>query len=859
MTAAADNQSRVEEDVRARLISDLRYHVSLSLSDDMATATFLSTSDCEFTSLEDGASFLNLVAVRLRTVILNGRVLSENEHGYDGRRLQLPGLRAGNNRVVVTAECAYSDSGVGLHRFRDPVNGRTYLYTNCEPFDAHRVLACFDQPNLKARLSMHLETPAEWAVCANAPLERLDKEADRATWNFAITPPLPPYLFAVVAGDYDVVDGPAYRRTPLRLMCRRSLTQYVRAQADEFFDITARGLAHFEQRYAHEYPFGTYTQVFIPEANIGAMENPGCVTFNEMFVHRGAVSAVQSARRANVILHEMVHVMGFGDVVTMRDWGDLWLNETFATVEATFAAEALGIPGAWVDFAGTLKSHALTQDQLSTTHPILVDPPDTDSIRANFDGITYQKGASVLRQLIAWVGEEPYRAGIRAYFTDFFWGNATRTDFLARQSRESGRDLGDWGRLWLETSGVNTLIPQSRVENGRYIELDVEQRPGGGAGVLRPHQIRVALYDRNGDTIRRRRSVSVEVTSAITSVAHLVGEPVADLVIANDDDLTFAKLRFDERSLEVLLDGGVSAIDDGLARSLCWTALHDMTRDAELPAHAFVAAVAAQAPREGDASLLERILALAVGVAERFSADDRRAQTLSVLAHAAATQLTLGGASLVWLRCLASVAGEDAHLSMLQRLLDAELEFDGLDVDVDLRWLLLARLATAGRAGAAEIAAALEQDPTDAGQRRAIACLSARPIALAKTQTWAAAIESTSLSRARLAAATGGFNAGLFPAGGFQAGGRDQLALTQPFVERYLDELPKVWKERDYEVARAFTEGLFPREPADEVTISAVERLIDSDVELNCRRILMEGRDSLARAQAARVADLPGG
>jgi aminopeptidase N len=863
VVSTPDNQLRVEEDERAELLGDIRYDVLLGLGDDDSVPTFTSSTTIDFRCSRAGAdTFVNLTAPRVVSVVLNGRELADAEHAFDGCRLRLAGLREGDNHLVVAAECAYDRSGVGLHRFRDPVDGTVYTYTNFEPYDAHRVLACFDQPNLKAPLSMHVDAPAGWTVCSNCPPQDSRSAGGRTTWSFATTRPLPPYLFAVAAGEYDVIEGSPHRDTPLRLMCRRSLTRYLHGQADEIFDITRRGLAHFEKRYGHDYPFGTYAQVFIPEANIGAMENPGCVTFNEMFVHRGPVSELQSTRRANVILHEMVHVMGFGDMVTMRDWGDLWLNETFATVEATFALHALGIPGAWVDFAGMVKSRALHQDQLSTTHPIVGDAPDTDSIRDNFDGITYHKGASALRQLIAWVGEEPYAAGIRSYFKEFAWGNATRADFLAHQERASGRGLSRWAQLWLETAGVNTLVATPVAQSGRYTGIALRQLPDAAAGSLRPHHVNIGLYDRADGRIHRRTSVPVEITGAESGIPELVGQPVASVVIANDDDLTYAKLRFDAASLASLLDGGVVAIDDAHTRSLSWTALHDMSRDAELRAGAFVAAVAAQTPREGDKLVLERLLAAAVRIAERYTAEEHRGAALATLAAAALTQLQLPSttAPLVWTRCLAAAARDETGLDTLQSLLDGELEIQGLDVDVELRWLLLARLATQGRAGAAEILAALELDPTDAGERRADACLSARPSREAKAEAWAAAVQRSSLSRARLDALLSGFTAGLFSAGGFHAGGRDQVALTAPYVAPYLEAMPKLWREHNYEVARVITEGLFPHEPADVATIESVERLIDgADLQSSCRRILMEGRDGLARARTARAADARGG
>lgn len=855
----SDNQLRIEEDERASLLSAIRYDVFLTLDGDPGRTAFRSATTIEVDCAVEGATtFLNLTAERLHSVRLNGVELTAEQHRNTGTRLLLIGLKQGHNRIQVEADCAYLTNGVGLHRFRDPLDGATYTYTHFEPFDAHRVLACFDQPNLKAVLTMHVQAPAGWTVCANAPVTASATDGERTTWDFAPTPPLPPYLFAIAAGEYEEIDGGTYRDTPLRLMCRRSLSDYVHAQAGEILDITRRGLAHFEERFGHPYPFGTYTQVFTPEANMGAMENPGCVTFNEVFVHRGPVSQVQKTRRANVILHEMVHVMGFGDVVTMRDWGDLWLNETFATVEATIAADALGIPGAWVDFAGTVKSRALGQDQLSTTHPILVDAPDTDSIRANFDGITYHKGASVLRQLIAWVGDETYAAGVRSYFREFSWANATRADFLAHQARQSGRDLAAWAAAWLETSGVNTLLPRVEVEEGRYARFAVHQLPDRSAGLLRPHHIQVGLYDRNGTRLRRRLSVPVDVTDAETPVEALSGQTAADLAIVNDDDLTYAKLRFDPTSLATLLDGGVVQLEEDTTRALCWTALLDMARDAELPVCKAVAAVAEQAPAEPDQLVLERVLAVAANLAERFTADSNRDAALDLLATTAAAELRSSPAPLIWVRCLATTARSDAHLALLRRLLDGAEEISGLSVDAELRWLLLARLATQGRAGAGEVDAALELDPTDAGQRRAAACLAAQPSAAAKAQAWSAALDDRTQSRVHLLTTLIGFSAGHFIGGGIHAGGREQQELTAPYVSKFLEAVPQVWAERDYEMARVITEGLFPHEPADNATIGAVERVIaEPQLPLNCRRILMEGRDALARTAAARAADRP--
>jgi aminopeptidase N len=483
-----DNLTESDAQARAALLSNLSYEVSLVLSDDPHAETFQSATTIVFDAAHEGSeTFINIAARSIDECTLNGKRLTETQHGFNGHVLWLRGLRAGSNRLLVIAQCEYQHTGVGLHRLRDPVDDEVYVYTHFEPFDAHKVLACFDQPDLKAGVTMSVTAPSAWRVCGNGRLLRTEPRGALKTWHFNTTPPLPPYLIAVVAGKYHVVER-KHRDIPMGLWCRESLATWVDAQADEIFEITASGLDFFERYFGLKYPFDEYNQLFVPEFNMGAMENPGCVTFNEAYIHRGRASEAQLQRRAETILHEMAHVHGFGDVTTMRWWGDLWLNETFATYMANLAMEkSTRFTNAWVDFANSVKSIAARQDQLVTTHRIADHVPDTVSVRQNFDGITYHKGAAVMRQLVAWVGDDAFMRGVQDYFKRYRWGNADLQQFLDCLRRASGRDLTRWGQDWLQTTGLNTFHAHFSKQNGQIYGLRGRaDRDSGASDTARP-------------------------------------------------------------------------------------------------------------------------------------------------------------------------------------------------------------------------------------------------------------------------------------------------------------------------------------------------------------------------------------
>ncbi|PRH76796.1 aminopeptidase N, partial [Streptomyces solincola] len=590
-----ENLTREEARERAALLSVDGYEVALDLRSAVGEGggeeprTFRSVTTLRFTCAAPGAdSFADLIAPSVHSVVLNGRELDPAEV-FDGARITLPGL-AEQNTLVVDARCAYSRTGEGMHRFVDPEDGEVYLYTQYEPADARRVFANFEQPDLKAPYRFTVTAPEGWSVWGNGA----EESREGGVWRFAGTAPISTYITCVVAGPYHHVTD-VYRRDgieiPLGAMCRRSLARHF--DADDVFLITKQGFDFFHDNFDYPYPFGKYDQAFVPEYNLGAMENPGLVTFREEYVYRGKVTRAAYERRANVILHEMAH-MWFGDLVTMVWWDDLWLKESFADFMGSFVlAEATRFTDSWVTFANSRKSWAYRADQLPSTHPITADIRDLEDAKLNFDGITYAKGAAVLKQLVAYAGREAFFEGARRYFKRHAYGNTRLEDLLAVLEETSGRDMRAWSRSWLETTGVNALTPLVTCDaEGRITELAVEQ----DGEVLRPHRAAVGLYRLDGGELVRYARAEADVTGARTVVAGLAGERRPDLVLVNDDDLTYCKIRFDERSLETLR-GHLGALSDPLARALCWSALWNMTRDALMPARDFVAAAAAFAGR----------------------------------------------------------------------------------------------------------------------------------------------------------------------------------------------------------------------------------------------------------------------
>lgn len=820
------NLTREETAARSAAITVHRIRVELDLTGapERARTGFRTVTTLEFDATAS-QTWLDFIGESVDRVVVNGE---PREVAWDGARLALDRLEA-SNTVVVDAIGAYSRSGEGLHRFHDPADDLTYLYTQYEPADARRVMACFEQPDMKASYTFVVDAPTGWEVLSNQAPERVDAGLGVQRVEFAPTLPISSYITAIAAGPYARVSGEWTRddqRIELGVLARRSLAEHV--EADDILEVTRQGLDFFTDAFAFPYPWGKYDQIFVPEYNLGAMENPGLVTFTEAYISRGAATDAQRAARANTILHEMAH-MWFGDLVTMRWWDDLWLKESFADYMGAHAsAVATRFTDAWVTFALRRKAWAYQQDQLPTTHPIVADIPDLEAAKLNFDGITYAKGASVLKQLVAFVGEEAFFEGARRYFSAHAYGNTTLADLLAELSAVSGRDMAEWSAAWLETTGMSTLSLEHGDEGWMLVQTDP-----------RPHRVRIGIYGRDGDRLVRRDQVAVDIVDERTPVVL----PDADLVIVNDDDLTYAKTRLDARSLDTV-EESLSAIEAPLARALVWSSLWDATRDGDLDARRFLAIVRRHAAHETNSGLLTGVLANAAFAVRHYVADAHRDEEQRAWLAAALVSLWEAApgsdAQLSWARAFASAASFDDHHAAQVRELLAGHTPEGLVIDPDLRWQLLTALVTVGAASADEVATQLEGDDTGTGRTAARRALASRPSADIRAAAWQTAWEDPSLSNDHLDAEIAGFRAG---------GRRD---LTEEFDDDYFARLLDTWRTRSIEIARRLVIGFFPSTS----TTDAVDAWLagNDDAPSSLRRLVVEQRDHLAREIRVRAA-----
>ncbi|MGW3990867.1 aminopeptidase N [Streptomyces sp. NPDC004830] len=850
-----ENLSRDEARERAALLSVDGYEVSLDLRSAVGEVTgdgprtFRSVTTIRFRCNEPGASsFADLIAPSVTAVSLNGRDLDPGQV-FDGSRIALEDLAA-DNELVVDAQCAYSRTGEGLHRFVDPEDGEVYLYTQYEPADSRRVFANFEQPDLKAPYRFEVRAPQGWTVWSNGAGEQAD-----GVWRFAETKPISTYITCVVAGPYHYVTD-SYSRTfadgttleiPLGALCRKGLAPHF--DADDVFLVTKQGLDFFHDHFDYPYPFGKYDQAFVPEYNLGAMENPGLVTFREEFIFRGKVTQASYEGRANVVLHEMAH-MWFGDLVTMQWWDDLWLKESFADFMGSFSqVGATRFQDGWITFANRRKAWAYRADQLPSTHPVTADIRDLQDAKLNFDGITYAKGASVLKQLVAYVGEEAFLEGARRYFKRHAYGNTRLGDLLSALEETSGRDMSAWARSWLQTAGVNALTPQVLLgADGRVEELAVVQEAAESHPELRPHRVAVGLYRVADGALERYARVETDVEGPRTVVAELAGSEAPDLVLVNDDDLTYCKTRFDATSLATLREH-LGTVTDPLARALCWSALWNMTRDALLPARDFVDLVLRFAGRESGIGVLQMLHAWAESAVTHYTAPARREAAARLLAEGARRELYAARAGsehqLAWARFFARTATAEADFALLDELLSGTSTVEGLDVDQELRWAFLEPLAAHGAVDEETLARELARDDTASGKRHQIRCLAARPSEAVKAQAWAQVVESDALSNAMVEATIAGFAQD------------SQRELIAPYADRYFAAIERVWQERSIQIAMHVVQGLFPSLQQSRATLDAADAWLDSHKEAApaLRRLVLESRDDLARALRGQACD----
>ena len=833
------NLSRAEAKDRAEHLYVNSYAVTLDVT--KGEETFYSKSEVSFTCNKPGyATFIDAVGRSVISATLNGAAVDVS--GFDGESIFITNLAA-DNVLVIELEAEYSKSGEGLQRSVDPADGEVYLYSQGETAHIRNMFACFDQPSLKATFTLTVTTPGHWQAVSNNPVESKTTKGELVEWKFTTTPRIATYLDALIAGPYssvhDVYKGE--KEIPLGIYCRKSMMQYL--DPEDIFLITKQGFEYFEKVFGLAYPFEKYDQIAVVDFNFGAMENAGAVTFREdVLVFRSHMPEKAYLSRANTILHEMAH-MWFGDMVTMFWWDDLWLNESFAEWASYLAlSESTRFNGAWTEFNSARKNWAYRQDQLSSTHPIIADMVDMEAVNANFDGITYAKGASVLHQLVAHVGRPQFIAGLQKYFAKHAWGNTTLNDLLVELESASGRKLDSWVNTWLQTAGVNTLRPQLEIAGDTYTSVVISQEVPlvpAGSKELRPHRLAVGLYDISGDSLNLRKSVELDVVGASTTVAELAGEEVADLLLINDRDLSYAKLRFDDRSIATLKKY-LGRLNDPLARALSWAAIWDMHRDAQISSADFIEIALSGLAGENDDAIVNIVIGQLGTSVEGYASDANRNKYREKLAagfwNLMQASAPASDLQLLYSRAFAANAHTPEQIKNVRGLLNGEVK--GLKVDTDRRWDFLIALTERGAATEAELDAELASDNTTSGNLAYQSAKAATPNSEAKAYAFNTVMHQDAQTSVRTALVAG-----------FQR--PIQRHLLEPFVDLYFENLLSEWESKSYEGAAKFVTGMYPSWIISQVTLDKTNAWLNGvgkDAPAVLRKLVKESQDGVIRA-----------
>ncbi|MFM1825429.1 MAG: aminopeptidase [Actinomycetota bacterium] len=845
------NITRNEAIQRASLVSEPVYRVSLEL--DGKGDTFSCFASINFKAIENSNTWIDLVSPKVESIWLNGEELNVSEV-FDGTRIQLQKLKQ-NNQLKIKAQCSYMNTGEGLHRHIDPVDKEVYIYTQFEVPDCRRVFPVFEQPDIKGVLNLTVKAPSKWTVISNTqtPNPKII-ENDFSIWTFDETPKMSSYLYAICAGPYakktDVYEG-KFGSYPLAIFVRPSLSQYL--DHEEIFQVTKQGFKWFEDKFQIGYPFKKYDQVFVPEFNAGAMENVGCVTFRDEYIFRSRTTRTAYESRANTILHELAH-MWFGDLVTMKWWNDLWLNESFAEWAAHWASTgATQYNEAWTLFHVQRKAWAYRQDQLPSTHPIAANMPDLDSVYENFDGITYAKGASALRQLVAWVGEENFLKGLKNYFEKHAWKNTELKDLLNELSISSGRELDSWSKIWLESSGATLLRPEIEVDQNNLItKLVINQEPPsappGLDPVLRPHRLALGVYEKQGEKLVRTKRIEVDVVGDKTLIKELEGTKRPDLLLINDDDLTYAKIRLDSHSLNTATKE-IASIESSLSRALIWGAVWDMVRDAEVGTGKYLDLVLAGIEKETDIGLVQQVLMQCRSAIDVFADRKNRKNYNIKLASGIEKLISLANPGsdrqLALVRTFSAVATTEEQVTKVAQILDGQLQIEGLLVDTDLRWALLRRLVVVGKRGEKDIEEELKKDDTVMGREHAAGAKAAMPSLEAKQKAWDQVINNENLTNSELHSILAGISY------------MDHEEVLKNFVDKYFDSVSSLWNARTHEIGQSLVTGLFPSTNINMDVVNKCDEFLEKnkDLAVGARRIVIEQRDSLARALKAQNSD----
>jgi aminopeptidase N len=841
------NSTRAEAAERSAHLKVESYELTLDLT--VGDEIFTSLTKIKFSCNKSGYdSFIDAVGKSIISATLNGQALDTTN--YDGESIYLNNL-ANDNELIIHMNGEYSNTGEGLQRSVDPVDNQVYIYSQGETAFIRKMYPCFDQPDLKATFNLSVIAPNHWQVISNNPVKEKTELLDNNNrWQFTTTPRISTYITALIAGPYHFVQDKyeGKKVVPLGIYCRKSLAQYL--DPDDIFLITKQGFAYFEGVFGLEYPFEKYDQIAVVDFNWGAMENAGAVTFLErLLVFRSKVTERMYNARANTILHEMAH-MWFGNLVTMSWWDDLWLNESFAEWSSYLAlVEGTRFKNSWTVFNQERKNWAYRQDQLSSTHPIVTDMIDIDTVAGNFDGISYAKGASVLQQLVAHVGRDNFIQALQKYFAKHAYKNTNLNDLLEQLTIASGKDLTTWVKSWLQSAGVNTLRAEIKANGDQYEEIWVVQEVPTmpkDSTQLRPHRMAVGLYDLVGEKIKLRKSVEIDVSGEKTKVSALSNEKVCDLLLLNDQDLTYAKIRFDERSINTLKNH-LGKIEDPLTRALCWSATWDMLRDGELSATDFIEIALSGLASEPEIATLTIISGQLATAVELYSnpkkRDGARLRVGNAFEKMIATATPGGDHQLQLVKSFTSFASSAEHNDLLKDFLAGKLP--GLKIDPEMRWSLVIALSERGLLSDDQLTEQLKLDQTLTGELSYQTALAARPTQAAKAAVWQE-LTTAELSTSQREAKLAGFVRPL------------HRPLLAAFVDPYFELLLEIWGKKSYEVASKFVSGLYPIYLTNQEILDKTNAWltgVGKDGQVGLRRLVIEGKDSLERALTVQLRD----
>ncbi|MFM6979987.1 MAG: aminopeptidase N [Micrococcales bacterium] len=844
-----ENLTRLEAQERASIIEVESYQIGLDLT--TSEETFASNTVVRFKAKAGSSTFIDFISHSVTNVVLNGQSL-DIAAVNDGVRIQLDHLKS-ENELVVEGFANYMHTGEGLHRFVDPVDNEVYLYSQFEVPDSRRVFAVFEQPDLKATFEFTVTAPSYWKVVSNSPTPEPEALEDgKSIWQFAPTKRLSSYVTAIVAGPYaewrDELTSTSGDVIPLGVFCRASLAEFM--DPEYIFEKTKQGFDFYENAFDVPYPFEKYDQLWVPEFNAGAMENAGVVTFTETYVFRSNVTDAIRERRVVTILHELAH-MWFGDLVTMKWWNDLWLNESFAEYASTLAtAVATEWHGAWTTFAALEKEWAYRQDQLVTTHPVVAEINDLEDVQVNFDGITYAKGASVLKALASWVGQDAFMAGVGEYFKKHAFGNTELKDLLVELEAKSGRDLHNWSKDWLETSGVNTLRPEIEVEaDGTITKFAITQTAIAEHPMLRSGRLGIGFYNLHNGKVTRSRRYEFDVAGEHTVLDELVGEKRPDLILLNDDDLAYVKFRLDHDSWKFAL-ANLSNISDSLARALVYGAAWDATRDAEVSARDYIRLVLAHIGNEDESTTIQTAMRNLMTAGNNYVAESRRQSVLAEIAdglYRLAREAKPGSdLQLQLVKFFLQVPRTEEQFNNLQGMLDGSNPMPGLLVDADMQWELLAGLVVAGRAGEAEIAEQLAKDNTSNGQKSAAKARAAIQSTEAKMATWETMVRTDEYSNALISFAAMGFGYAI------------DTSILKPFLSKYFDDVLYIWENKTFKMAEYILKGLYPFNAATQEFVDVAKSWLknnDLSEKEALKRFILENLDITERILRCQAKD----